>query len=86
MFDLRKYWQEIREIEAALPQYPWLIDAAGTLVEVTAQIAAKMLHAKSHRLATEEEVAAHRDRAGSACREATKAEARRQGIETVAIQ
>ncbi|MBZ5601803.1 MAG: hypothetical protein LAO79_05805 [Acidobacteriia bacterium] len=86
MFDLRRYWQEIRALEGALPQYLWIVDAAGVLIEVTARIGAKMLHAKSHRVATEDEVAAHRDREEAKNREAAAEKRRRNGVEVVAVE
>lgn len=85
MFDLRRYWQEIRALEGALPQYLWIVDAAGVLIEVTARIGAKMLHAKSHRVATEDEVAAHREQEEAREREAAAESKRRRGVEVVSI-
>ena len=86
MLDLRRYWQEIRSIEAGLSEFLWVVDAAGTLVEVTAAIAAKLLHGKTHRVATEDEVQAYMAKAGVEAREAIKAELRRRGVETVALK
>lgn len=72
MRDLQQYWAEIRAIENGLPQFVWVI-AEDCLIEVARAVAAKLLHARSHRLATEEEVAR---------RKAQKAEAKkRQNIE-----
>jgi len=85
MFDLRRYWQEIRALEGALPQYLWIVDAAGILIEVTARIGAKMLHAKSHRVATEEEILAHRERGSIADRDAAMADRRRRGVDVVSV-
>ncbi len=85
MFDLRRYWAEIRAIEAALPQYLWIVDAAGVLIEVTSRIGAKMLHAKSHRRATEEEIAAHGREIEEKNRVAAAEAGRRRGVEVVAI-
>ncbi len=86
MLDLRQYWREIREIEAGLSQFLWVVDAAGKLVEVTAAIGAKLLHGKSHRIATEEEVQAHMARTGMENREALRAEMRRRGVDTVVLK
>jgi len=86
MLDLRRYWQEIRAIERGLSDFLWVVDAAGTLVEVTSAIAAKLLHGKSHRIATEDEVQAFMAKAGAEAREAIKAELRRRGVETVALK
>jgi hypothetical protein len=53
MRDLRKYWQEIREIEKSLPEFVWLtsLDNAprgqrgGCIAQVAAAAAARLLHA-----------------------------------------
>ena len=68
MPDLKKYWQEIRAIEKSLPAEVWLVSlqnlakgqVGGAIVEVAAAVAAKLLHAKSQRLATDEEIGAHK--------------------------
>ena len=67
MRDLRKYWQEIREIEQKLPEFVWLMSLdntsrgqrGGCIAQVAAATAARLLHAKSHRLATDEEIQTH---------------------------
>jgi hypothetical protein len=67
MADLKKYWQELRALERTLPDFVWLVSmesrakgqAGGAIVEVAAELAAKLLIAKSHRPATEEETQAH---------------------------
>jgi hypothetical protein len=58
--DIRGYWREVRTIEAGLPEFVWLMSGGAAPVQVSAAIAAKLLHAKSHRLASEEEVERHR--------------------------
>jgi len=58
MADLKKYWQDLRAIEQRLPEYVWLTGRGG-MVQVGAAVAAKLLYAKSHRLATEEETQEH---------------------------
>ena len=68
MPDLKKYWQEIRAIEKSLPAEVWLVSlqnlakgqVAGSMVEAAAVVAAKLLYAKSQRLATSEEIQAHK--------------------------
>jgi hypothetical protein len=68
MPDLKKYWQEIRAIEQSLAGDVWLVSlenrargqVAGSMAEVAAGAAAKLLYAKSHRLATDGEIEAHR--------------------------
>jgi hypothetical protein len=54
MPDLKKYWQDLRAIEQSLPEYVWLTNRGG-MVQTGAAVAAKLLYAKSHRLATEDE-------------------------------
>jgi hypothetical protein len=61
MRDIQRYWQEIRSIENALPQFVWVI-AEDCLIEVARAVAARLLQAKSHRLATEQEIAAKKAR------------------------
>jgi hypothetical protein len=85
MRDLRQYWEAIRALEASLPPFVWVI-ANGCLSEVSAYIAAKLLHAKSHRLASEEEVDSHKARLSAANRDAERANLRRRGIEIVPIK
>lgn len=65
MRDLKQYWREIRAIEGKLPENVWLVSLqndlrdirGGQMVEATPAVAAPLLHSKSHRLATEEEIA-----------------------------
>jgi len=65
MMDFRQYWQEIRAIQSQLPAFVWLMSlenavsrlVGGCIVEVAAEVAARLLHARSHRLATAEEIA-----------------------------
>ena len=67
MLDLRRYWQEVRTLERALPDFVWLMGledplrrlSAGGPVEVPAARAAQLLHDKSHRAATDKELADH---------------------------
>ena len=85
MFDPRKYWAEIRAIEDALPAFLWIVDAAGTLVEVTARIGAKLLHAKSHRVATEGEVRAYCESVWAARSEAERKSKEDGGVAVVPV-
>ena len=91
MPDLKKYWQEIRALEATLAECVWLISldnprrqqVGGCVVEAASAVAAKLLHAKSHRLAEPDEIEAHLAREQAARREAFDAKLRRQGISVV---
>lgn len=93
MRDLRQYWQEVRALERSLPTFVWLmsIDDArrgfvgGRMAEVGAADAAKLLHAESHRMATEEEIAAHAAREDQARRQSFQEGLRRKGIAVVAL-
>jgi hypothetical protein len=84
MRDLQRYWQEIRAIENGLPQFVWVI-AEDCLIEVARALAARLLHAKSHRLATEEEIKARQAREAQAKKLADAEQRRREGVEVVEI-
>ncbi len=84
MRDLQQYWQEIRAIENGLPQFVWVI-AEDCLMEVARAVAARLLHAKSHRLATDEEVKARKAREAEQKKQAEKETKRRKGIEVVEV-
>jgi len=94
MLDLRRYWQEVRTLERALPEFVWLMGiedplrrlAAGGPVEVPAARAAQLLHEKSHRAATDEEIAAHLAREAANQRRALDDEMRRRGIAVVTVR
>lgn len=92
MRDLRKYWQEIREIENSLPECVWLTSLghprgqkAGCIAQVAAAAAARLLHAKSHRLATDEEMQAHQTAQDEAKRLAFHEGLRKRGIAVIAV-
>ena len=88
MPDLKKYWQEVRAIEATLAESVWLAShsdprrgqAAGSIVEVVAHTAARLLHGKSHRLATEAEIQQHLEREQALKRDAFHQRLRGRGI------
>ena len=84
MRDLKQYWEAIRALEASLPEFVWVI-SEGCLSEVSAHIAAKLLHAKSHRVATEEEVRARKASDEAAQTEKYHAERARRGVAVVAL-
>jgi hypothetical protein len=93
MPDLKKYWQEIRAIERSLPEFVWLMSldnaargqVGGRLSETTATVAAKLLHAKSHRLATEEEITTHQERELARQRARLQEKLRLQGVGVVQV-
>jgi hypothetical protein len=93
MFDLKRYWQEIRAIEESLPEYVWLMSLdnpakgqiGGSIVQAAAAVAAKLLQAKSHRLATDEETQAHLAAQDQARRDAFEKKLRDSGIAVVPV-
>ena len=94
MRDLKRYWQEIRTLEKSLPEFVWLASgekggespAEVSVVEVPANGAAQLLHARSHRLASEDEIRLHREREESSKARMVTNELKRQGVAVVAIQ
>jgi hypothetical protein len=85
MRDLRKYWRDVRTLAASLPAFVWVVSEDGCLVEAAAEVAAKLLIVKSHRLATEDEIRARSEAEAARNRETTKQGRRKRGIEVVAI-
>ena len=93
MPDLKKYWQEIRAIEKSLPAEVWLVSlqnlakghVGGAIVEVASAVAAKLLYAKSQRLATDEEVEAHKARQDGIKRQIFAQRMRDQGIAVIPV-
>jgi hypothetical protein len=93
MRDLRQYWQEVRTLERSLPEFVWLMSledpkrgmVGGRMAEVGAAAAAQLLHARSHRMATEEEIAAHLEKENQARRQSAHDGLRRKGIAVVAV-
>jgi hypothetical protein len=94
MPDLKKYWQEIGGIEMSLPAEVWLVSlqnlakgqVAGAMVEAAAAVAAKLLHAKSQRLATEEEIASHKAGQAETQRQVFGQRMRSQGIAVIPVE
>jgi hypothetical protein len=93
MRDLRVYWQEVRSLERSLPEFVWLMSledakrgmVGGRMAEVGAAQAAPLLHAGSHREATEEEIEAHLTKENEARRRSFNDGMRRRGIAVVAV-
>jgi predicted dinucleotide-binding enzyme len=93
MRDLRQYWQEVRALEHTLPEFVWLMSledpkrgmVGGRMAEVGAAQAAQLLHARSHRKATEEEIAAHLEKENQVRRQSVHDGLRRRGIAVVAV-
>ncbi|MBZ5632759.1 MAG: hypothetical protein LAO55_06460 [Acidobacteriia bacterium] len=84
MRDIRRYWKEVRDLEATLPEFVWLVDVEGSApVEVSAARAAQLLLAKSHRVASEEELGAQRAKEAAAGKELQRDRRRREGVAVV---
>jgi hypothetical protein len=84
MRDIRRYWREVRALEATLPEFVQLVDVDGSLpVEVPAGLAAQLLLAKSHRLATDEELSIQREKEAVTSKELQRSTRRREGVAVV---
>jgi hypothetical protein len=83
--DIKRYWKEVRQLEASLPEFVWLVDVEGLVpVEAPAGLAAQLLLAKSHRLASEEELGVQREKELVAGKELKRDRRRREGVVVVA--
>lgn len=86
--DIRQHWQEVRKLEASLPEFVWLAAARElpVVTQATAAVAARLLQRRSHRQATEEEVEAHLAAEQEANRAAREERMRRQGTSLVVVR
>ena len=84
MRDIRRYWTEVRDLEASLPEFLSLVAVEGSIpVEVSARLAAQLLLAKSHRVASEEELAVQREKEVAAGKALKRDALRREGVVVV---
>jgi len=84
MRDIRRYWKDVRDLEASLPEFVWLVDVEGSApVEVSARLGAQLLLAKSHRVASEEEVGVQRAKEIVAGKALKRDALRREGVVVV---
>lgn len=84
MRDLRRYWKEVRALEASLAEFVWLVAVEGSVpVEVRAGRAAQLLLAKSHRVASEEELSVQQEKELAASRQRKRDARRREGVAVV---
>jgi len=84
--DIRRYWKEVRALQASLPEFVWLVDVEGSApVEVTAERAAQLLLAKSHRLASEEELSVQREKEIVAGKQLQRDRRRKEGVVVVGL-
>jgi hypothetical protein len=87
MRDIRRYWKEVRALEESLPEFVWLVDVEGSVpVEVGAGRAAQLLLAKSHRVASADELSVQRDRDLAAGKERRRDARRREGVVVVGVR
>ncbi len=94
MPDLKKYWQDVRAIEQSLPVEVWLMSlenrargqVSGSMAEVGAGAAARLLHGKSHRLATEDEIQRHTSRQAEIARQVFEQRLRDKGIAIIPVE
>jgi hypothetical protein len=87
MRDIRRYWQEVRALEASLPEFVWLVDVEGSVpVEVGAGRAAQLLLAKSHRVASDAELSVQRENEAVASKERQRDRRRREGVTVVGVE
>lgn len=90
MITIQDYWREVRALEDRLPEFVWLVsktaDTAGFVTQAPASVAARLLHGKSHRIATEEEVQAHLEHEQAAVKAAKQERMRRSGAAVVVVR
>ncbi len=86
---IQQYWKDLRSLEATLPEFVWLVatpaGAPPVVTQAAAAIAAKWLHAKTHRVATDEEVAQLRADDAAAVKQAKQERMRRSGAAVVVV-
>ena len=84
MRDIRRYWREVRDLEASLPEFVWLVAVEGSApVEAPAGLAAQLLLAKSHRVASDEELGVQREKDIVAGKERQRDRRRREGVAVI---
>lgn len=93
MPDLRRYWDEIRALESGLADFVFVMSlhnpargqVGGSIAQVSRMVAARLLHASSHRLASEEETQAYLDDQENQRRAAFRQRLQRQGVASVPL-
>ena len=87
---IQDYWRDLRAVEKGLAEFVWVVGqterALPFLTEVPAAVAARLLRARSHRLATEEEVQAHLEQEQAAAKAAKLDQMRRSGSDVVVVE
>jgi hypothetical protein len=87
---IQQYWKDVRALEVNLPDFVWLVATAAGLppfvTQVTKGVAAKLLHAKSHRMAADDEVEAQYTLDAATLKLAKKERMRRSGATVVVVE
>jgi hypothetical protein len=94
MPDVKRYWQEVRAIERSLPKFLWTVSiedsqrgrVGGSITEVSAGHAAPLLHAKTHRIAAEDEIRAHRSGEERVKKAENERRLRKKGVAVVTVK
>jgi hypothetical protein len=91
MNNVREYWKTVRVIAETLPEFVYLVEAVENkdvvvVTQVGADLAAKLIHAKTHRIATQDEVDAHQAGEVAANKNARLERLRRSGAAVVAVE
>ncbi len=86
MRDIRRYWMEVRALEASLPEFVWLVAVEGSApVQVGAGRAAQLLLAKTHRVASEDELSSQRAKEIAERKMRQREAKRREGVVMVEV-
>jgi hypothetical protein len=84
--DIRRYWREVRELEASLPEFVWLVAVEGSApVQVGAGRAAQLLLSKSHRMASEDELSIQREKEIGERKARQREARRREGVVMIEV-
>jgi hypothetical protein len=102
MRDFKRYWDEVREIRTGLPEFVSLVsigngggngggengggEDGGAPVEAGSDIAARLLHAKTHRIATSQEVVHYQAEKSERNRREAAERRLREGIAVVEVE
>jgi len=90
MSSIQDYWKNIRALESNLPEFVWVVGtAAGAppfVTQVASGLAAKLLYAKSHRVAEAAEVDAHLANDAATLKLAKQERMRRTGAAIVVVE
>lgn len=89
MSRIQDYWRQVNALAGSLPEFVWVVSTADgsaeCVTEVSAALAARLLHAKTHRVAAPEEVDAHHAREKAAVKHARLENKRKAGAAVVVV-